>query len=115
LADAALNGYNAKRSTARHNQQANFNQTDKRRNKKMARDKSGLDTDDDFTSGSKLPSPMGGGGMTNIGGGTSGAAMGGNADTGVNPSNPINDVINPSLEDETSIAGGITDDETKDI
>ncbi len=81
----------------------------------MARDKSGLDTDDDFTSGSKMPSPLGGGGMTNIGGGTSGAAMGGNADTGVNPSNPINDVINPSLEDETSIAGGITDDETKDI
>ncbi len=82
----------------------------------MARDKSGLDTeDDDFTSGSKMPSPMGGGGMTNIGGGSSGAAMGGNADTAVNPSNPIDDVINPSLEDETSIAGGITDDKSKDL
>lgn len=81
----------------------------------MARDKSGLDTDDDFTSGSKMPSPLGGGGMTNIGGGTSGAAMGGSTETSVNPSNPIDDVIDPSLEDGTSIAGGITDDDSKDV
>ncbi len=81
----------------------------------MARDKSSLDTDDnEFGTAGKLPSPMGGGGMTNIGGGTSGAGMGGNADTSVNPSNPINDVINPALENDPTIAGGITDDEDKD-
>ncbi len=82
----------------------------------MAFDKSSLgDSDNEFSDAGRVPSPRGGGGMTNIGGGTSGAPMGGSADTAVNPSNPINDVINPALENDTSVAGGITDDEDKDV
>jgi hypothetical protein len=81
----------------------------------MARDKSKLKDDDiEFGNAGRIPSPLGGGGTTNIGGGTSGAPMG-NADAVVNPTHPIDDVVSPSIEGDTSIAGGITDDEEKDL
>lgn len=76
----------------------------------MGKDRSSLDSDLEFgTAGSAKPSPMGGGGTTNIGGGTSGATMG-NADTDRNSARPINDITETDSVGDTDIAGGITDE-----
>lgn len=71
-------------------------------------DRSSLD-DSDFGTAGRTPSPLGGGGMTNIGGGTSGAAQG-NADTTRNPASAIDDIIaTDTVGDNTSVAGGVSD------
>ncbi len=71
-------------------------------------DRSSLDTDDFGTAG-RTPSPLGGGGTTNIGGGTSGAVQG-NADTTRNPTSPIDDITaTDTVGDKTDVAGGISD------
>lgn len=71
-------------------------------------DRSSLD-DDDFGTAGRTPSPLGGGGTTNIGGGTSGAVQG-NSDTTRNPTSPIDDIVSTdTIGDNTDVAGGVSD------
>jgi hypothetical protein len=72
----------------------------------MNNDRSSLG-DDDFV-GSSEPSPLGGGGTTNIGGGTSGASLG-NADTSRSSTAPINDITDTDSVGETTMPSGISD------
>lgn len=65
--------------------------------------------DPEFGTAGRTPSPLGGGGTTNIGGGTSGAVQG-NADTTRNPASPIDDITaTDTIGDNISVAGGISD------
>ncbi len=75
----------------------------------MMSDRSSL-SDDDFV-GDETPSPLGGGGTTNIGGGTSGATIG-NADTSRNSTTPIDDITSTDLTGETERSSGISDRDT---
>ncbi len=66
--------------------------------------------DDDFV-GDRTPSPLGGGGTTNIGGGTSGATIG-NADTSRNNTTPMDDITSTDLAGETETPSGVSDRDT---
>lgn len=65
----------------------------------MTDNKSSLDDDIEFGNAGRMPSPLGGGGTTNIGGGTSGAGQGG-SDTVRNSSDPMADIVDTNLRDE---------------
>ncbi|MBA2645380.1 MAG: hypothetical protein H0U81_01150 [Pyrinomonadaceae bacterium] len=74
----------------------------------MVNDRSSLDSDDTFDNAGRTGSPMGGGGTTNIGGGTSGAAMG-NADTQRSNTSPIDDITATDIAGDTDVPSGISD------
>lgn len=65
----------------------------------MSSNQSSLDDDIEFGNAGRTPSPLGGGGTTNIGGGTSGAGQG-NANTVRNSSDPVADIADTNLRDE---------------
>lgn len=66
--------------------------------------------DDEFV-GNRTPSPLGGGGTTNIGGGTGGATLG-NADTSRNNTSPMDDITSTDLAGETDMESGVSDRDT---
>ncbi len=73
----------------------------------MADEKSSIDPE--FGTAGRTPSPLGGGGTTNIGGGTSGAGQG-NAETTRNPASAIDDITaTDTVGDKTGVAGGVSD------
>lgn len=80
----------------------------------MSSDRSSLDDDIEFGTAGRTPSPLGGGGTTNIGGGTSGAGQG-NSDAVRSSSNPIKDIVGSDLVDDPSgVSGGMSDRDKTD-
>ena len=75
----------------------------------MSSDRSSLDDDIEFGTAGRTPSPLGGGGTTNIGGGTSGAGQG-NSNTVRNSTNPAADIVDTDMADDASaVAGGMNE------